>query len=119
MPPISPKQNADAAMSIILLARMDTNTAAQPRKEKFSANVINVDKRSVVAVLFALMDGKNTSARTVRGNRCAHMVFKRAGACNVLRQAFNLPDCANMVVKSGELVGSALGEYVQYIYIYR
>ena len=95
-------------MSIILLARMDTNTAAQPRKEKFSANVINVDKRSVVAVLFALMDGKNTSARNVRGNRCAHMVCKRAGACNVLRQAFNLPDCAIMVVKSGELVGSAL-----------
>ena len=67
-------------MSIILLVRMDTNTAAKPTKEKFSANVNTVDKRSVVAVLFALMDGKNTSAKSVWANRCANILFKRAGA---------------------------------------
>jgi hypothetical protein len=41
-------------------------------------------------------------------HRCANMVFKKAGVCVALKQGSDLPDCVNMVVKYGGLVGSAI-----------
>jgi hypothetical protein len=94
-------------MSIITQARMVTNTAASPIREGHSANVISVQALSVVAALFANMDGRNTSASSVMAHRCALMVFKKAGVCIALKKGNDLPDCVNMVVKHGGLVGSA------------